>query len=465
MAKDYFQDILPPSDDAKRRSNPTSVAMPADESAERSVPIRTFTDNDGSIHDDEAPVADDAPQRSIRNISMPARSRPVRPMPDMRETPPSEGRRSRWWIWTIAVLCVVVLGVLLLVALRSTTVTVTPRSHTLTFDETSTFTAYPAATAATGTLTYTVQSADFDDSQVVQSTGTVHAEDKASGQITVYNNYQTSPLHFVKTTRFQSADGHIFRTPADVVIPGKSGSTPGQVTITVIADEAGESYNVPAGKFSVPGLKSNATEYAQVYAQSSDAMSGGFVGDKPGVSDSDTASAISAMKGRLQDKAQAAASSTDGSLVFPELMTITYADQPSTTEADGSVRLHEKAHVEIPQLSSDAFANLVAADVAGSPVTLVPGQGFGATLKNATSTTLGSDPIQFTLTGSATIVWKIDNNALAQALAGKQQSAFQAIVTQFPGIEEAHARIEPFWKGSFPTDANKIKIVVGKPQG
>jgi hypothetical protein len=460
MAKDYFQDILPPSDDAKKR--PAAVPMPADESAERSVPIRTFTDNEQAPHDDEVPTSD-APERSIRNISMPTRSRPMRPMPDMRETPPTERGRSRWWLWAIAAVCIVVLGVLLLVALRATTVTITPRSHTLTFDETSTFTAYPAATAATGTLSYAVQSADFEDSEVVKSTGTVHAEDKASGEITVYNNYQTSPLHFVKTTRFESADGHIFRTPADVVIPGKSGSTPGQVTITVIADEPGEGYNVPAGKFTIPGLKSNATEYAQVYAQSAAAMSGGFVGDKPGVSDADKAAALATIKGRLQDKVDAAAHSSDETFVLPGY-TVSYTDLPSTEEAGGSVRLHEKAHVEIPQLSADTFANLVAADVAGSPVTLVPHAGFGAAIKSATSSVLGTDPIQFTLTGSATIVWDIDKDALAQALAGKEQSAFQAIVTQFPGIEEAHARIEPFWKGSFPADPKKIKIVVEDPK-
>ncbi|HVU75812.1 MAG TPA: hypothetical protein VHD38_03185 [Candidatus Paceibacterota bacterium] len=463
MAKDYFQDILPPSDGAKKRPVQAAAEMPADESEERSVPIRTFSDDHPHV-DDDMPQQDEAPQRSIRNISMPMKSRTSRPMPDMRETPPVERGRSRWWLWIIAVLAVVVLGVLVLVAFRATTVTVTPRSHTLTFDDTSTFTAYPVATAATGTLTYSVQTADFEDSEVVKSTGTVHAEDKASGEITIYNNYQTTPLHFVKTTRFESADGHIFRTPADVVIPGKSGSTPGQVTVTVIADKAGEDYNVAAGKFTVPGLKSNATEYAQVYAQSTAAMSGGFVGDKPGVSDADQATALSTIKGRLQDKAQAAASSTDGTLVFPQLMTISYSDEPSTTEAGGSVRIHEKAHVEIPQLSSDAFANLVAADVAGSPVTLRPGSGFGASLKNATSTTRGTDPIQFPLTGSATIVWNIDTTSLATALAGKEQSAFQAIVTQFPGIEEAHARIEPFWKGSFPTDPKKIKIVVQEPQ-
>jgi hypothetical protein len=47
---------------------------------------------------------------------------------------------------------------------------------------------------------------------------------------------------------------------------------------------------------------------------------------------------------------------------------------------------------------------------------------------------------------------------LTEALAGKKQDSFQAIITQFPGVLEAHARIEPFWKNTFPTDPKAIKV-------
>ena len=38
------------------------------------------------------------------------------------------------------------------------------------------------------------------------------------------------------------------------------------------------------------------------------------------------------------------------------------------------------------------------------------------------------------------------------------------IVEGFAGIEEAHARIEPFWKSSFPEDPSAIKIKVKEPE-
>ena len=390
-------------------------------------------------------------------------------MSDMREYPEAAGVPPRksvlagWWIWALAGVCVVVLGVLLLVALRSTTVTVTPRSQAVTFDESSRFTAYPAATVASGMLSYTVQTVDLADSEVVESRGTVHSEDKASGTITVYNDYQTTSFKLVKNTRFQSESGLIFRAPADIVIPGKKGATPGQVSVTVIADQPGEKYNVAAGKFTLPGLKSSAAIYPNIYAKSTAAMTGGFVGDKPGVAPAAMEAAVSAVRTRLESKARGSVAAAAGTVVFPDLVQITYKDEPATPEAGGGVRIHESAHVVTPVFPADALAQTVYADANGASITFTPGSGFAARMTDASSTP-GVDLLQFTLAGSAQLVWNIDSAALQQALAGKDQSAFQAIVTQFPGVQEAHARIEPFWKSTFPVDPAAVKIDVLAPK-
>jgi hypothetical protein len=73
------------------------------------------------------------------------------------------------------------------------------------------------------------------------------------------------------------------------------------------------------------------------------------------------------------------------------------------------------------------------------------------------------DPLKFTLTGKALLVWEVDAAALASALAGRDSDAFQTIVDGFPGVQEAHARIEPLWKKTFPAEASDIKISVVKP--
>ncbi|HEY4522099.1 MAG TPA: hypothetical protein VJH91_00470 [Candidatus Paceibacterota bacterium] len=448
MAKEHFQDIVPASE---RR---------------RPVPIKTRA----SASDDSFDLEDQRPERSIRNISAPRRR-----TPDAREATPgilavSErgGKRPRWILWFLAGISVLFLGAILLVALRHTTVTVTPRSHTAVFDSESRITAFPAVSAATGSLAYTVRTVELTDSEVVPSSGTVRAEYRASATLTVFNNFSTDSVRLLKNTRFESSTGLIFRAPAEVIVPGKRGTTPGQIRITVVADQAGEKYNVAASKFTLPGLKSSGDMFEKVYAQSETAATGGFTGERPGVSQSAMDAAIATLRTRLEKKARDSVGSEagDSAIAFPDLISITYEHLPNTSEAGGGARIHERARVEIPVFLSADFArtvaSTVAADASDSSIRIVGGEGYAAT-GLATSTRLGTDPLQFSLAGSALLVWIVDEEALRQALAGKEKAAFQSIATAFPGIEAARARIEPFWSGSFPKEPADIRIRIEDP--
>lgn len=474
MVKDYFQDITPP----------TGSGMPRPSHAHKPVskPVVDFDaddDLDTEKESREVPIhiaEPSAPVRGIRNIPASRQSRSR--IDDTREIPSVPGmmgggprsrkNSSRWWMWGAAGVALLVLIALGLLAFRKTTVTVTPRSHTIVLSNTTQFVAYPSSTAASGTLAYTVLKSDLTDSEVVQATGTTTSPaSKASGSITVYNAYSSSAVKLVKNTRFETPDGHVFRTPADISVPGQKGTTPGKVQVTVIADQEGDAYNVgPVSRFTLPGLKTSAM-YTKVYASSGSAMSGGSSGvNGPGVAPATLATAISELQSRLRAKIRdtAASQAGAGNTILPDLIEVSYSSQPNTPEAGGSVRVHESAHVEIPVFSTTALAGLVgaavSADTATDSVTMVPGTGFSASLSGTPA--LGTDPISFTLNGQANLIWNVDTNALAQALAGRNQSAFQTIISGFPSIQEAHAKVEPFWKNSFPAAAKDIKIVVTK---
>lgn len=460
MVKDYFQDILQP--DAGKSGN-------------------SFGNGKKGNEPNAEPQS--GSERSIRNITVNPRAPRGRAMSgDVRESPPGTPQalygkprldnKKRLWIWVVAAVSVVVLAVLALFAFRSTTVTITPRSRPVVFDQSIHFNAYPSASAAARALSYTVIANDLEDSAVVASSGTVHAEDRASGTIVVFNEYSVSSVRLIKNTRFATPAGLIFRVPATVVIPGKKGSTPGSVTITVAADQAGEEYNIgPVDKFTLPGLKTSPGMYASVYARSTTSFAGGFVGDRPGVAAGALESARAEVRARLESKARDGARALESATatVFPDLVRITYQSLPATTEAGGGVRIHEKAHVEIPVLAADAFAETVARGV-GENI-----EGINFTLSGSdklvarqgttdAAQTIGTDPIDFTLTGSAMLVWKVDSASLSQALAGREQGAFQAIINGFPSIQEARARIEPFWKGTFPESPSDIKIELAPVQ-
>lgn len=454
MVKDYFQDIVPPQGGTARKKTHATNAQNDNEDErheEVKIPIRA-PEESADIHG-----------RSIRNISIPARTRnPYREGIATAQPPTSRGI-SRFWIWGAAIVCILILIAVLVVALRPTSVTITPRSHTITFSG-QTFSALPESSSLEGVLSYGMHTVNIEDSEVVPSSGKVYAEDKATGNLTVYNNYQTTPLKLVKNTRFSTPSGLIFRAPAEVVVPAKSGSTPGKIQITVVADEAGAEYNVPAGTFKLPGLQSTPSMYRDVYAESSDAFVGGFVGERPGVAAEALESAIATVRSRLAEQAEGSLSQIpQNSLSFPALWQIDYQTLPNTEEAGGGVRIHQVATINIPIFDAKAFAVEVGSTAINasdeSSISLMQGPAFTVAVASSTPL-LGSSPLQFTILGSATLVWGVNVEELRQALAGKDQGAFEAIVGGFSSVQEANARIEPFWKKTFPTDPSKIKVVI-----
>lgn len=449
MANDYFKDIL---------SQPGSANQPP----------APKTSSDAAAN----------PERSIRNISVSPRQRPRVGTGDMREVPPGTAStvdtrqpqgpspKKRVWIWVIAAVSVIVLAVLALFAFRSTTVTVTPRSHAVVLEQGTRFTAFPAAEAAAGALTYTVATNDIEDSAVVESKGKESVNERASGIVEIFNEYSSATVRLIKNTRFATPDGLVFRVPASIIIPGKTGTKPGSVKVTLFADQGGPEYNIgPVERFTLPGLKSSPDMYARVYARSSAAMKGGFTGERPSVLPATLESARAEVRGRLESKARdgARALTNPTAVVFPDLIQISYESLPLTTETGGDVRIHERARVEVPLFSAPGLAQAVArvagADAEDSSVMLAGIDKLNTKRSPTTSSiSLGKDALDFSISGTAQIVWNVDTVALSNALAGLDDSAFQSVINGFPGIQEARARIEPFWKSVFPSDVADISI-------
>ena len=453
MARDYFSEITDDESSSRRaRGRERSVETPAG-----------------------------GGERTIRNISVPSRrhsSLSGKMGGDIRserthEHASSGGggapRRSRIFVWGVAGVSVLALGgVVILMLWSDTTVTVTPRTHQVTFDASTQFTAYPEASASPGGITYTVKTDTFEDSATVPATGVEKAEDRASGTITVYNEYSVSPVRLIKNTRFETPSGLIFKIPASVEVPGLKGATPGQITVTVFADQPGPNYNVaPTERFTLPGLKSTADMFRNVYARSTETFSGGFMGDKPAVSAQALETARNEIRGRLAEKAKAAASSVSEGFAFADLVGISYESLPTTSDSGGA-RVNEKAVVRTivfpGKVFAQAIARAVSADASESSVSLRPQNGFDAKRRGDIPANLGEAPIIFTLFGSATIVWDVDAGAIAEALAGREQSAFKPLVATFSGVEKAEATIAPFWSSTFPSNSSDITIKLVEPK-
>lgn len=116
-----------------------------------------------------------------------------------------------------------------------------------------------------------------------KATGKTNAESKAIGTIIIYNN-QIPPQNqaLVKTTRFQTPDGKIFRTTGNVTIPAakiENGKIiPGTIEANVVADAPGAEYNIGPSEFTIPGFKGS-QKFDAFYGKSILPMQGGSKGD------------------------------------------------------------------------------------------------------------------------------------------------------------------------------------------
>jgi len=145
--------------------------------------------------------------------------------------------------------------------------------------------------------------------QTFESTGKDFLEIKAKGVVKVYNSH-TPPraVALRASTRFLSAEGgKIFRTPEKIYLPPakiSGGKTiPSFKEVQVIAQEAGEEYNIGPSKFSVPGLAGTSLYYT-IWAESEDPMTGGLRKEIKKVSEDDLKNAKSILRENLKKLAE-----------------------------------------------------------------------------------------------------------------------------------------------------------------
>src|SRR3989338_1226753 len=251
--------------------------------------------------DDIVPSGD----RSIRKIAIHRKRASAERKPPKEEEPPRyEGRKrrsSRVGLWIVAFVSIAILGFAFTLLFSGAKVVVTPKQRTVLVD--SQFSAFK--TPSVGELGYEIMTVTKEGSAEAAPSGESNVEEKASGTITIYNDYSTAPQRLIRNTRFQTPEGLIYRINESIVVPGqsKSGTTvsPGSIEVVVYADEAGEKYNIGLTDFTVPGLAGTA-RFTTIYARSKTPMSGGFVGREKVVNEQDGEEAKATLKEALKEE-------------------------------------------------------------------------------------------------------------------------------------------------------------------
>jgi len=420
-------------------------------------------------------------RRSVRNIPVPSRNYRWSGNDDEQQddTPSEPTKRiqkgaklkARWVLWGFVLIALVAMGIAVGISMSGATVTITLK--TAPAEVSFSGTAMIATTTSETYLPYEPITVAGSEKASLDSEGTKRVERRASGTITVYNNFSSASQRLIKNTRFETSEGKIYRIPESIIVPGKkteNGKTiPGSVETTVYADNAGTEYNGGVFNFTVPGFKSSPEKYAGFYAKSKTEITGGFSGTAPFVSaekaNSTRVALRSALEKRLFEEAKKKIS--DDMILFSGGFSVKMSSEPEGETSDKKVLIEEKGIITAFAFPKQTLASYIARRALlrydGAPVFFEKTDDLMFEFLNkADFGKNGDTKVLFSLKGSGVIIWMLEEDEVARALAGKEKSDTVSTLSLYPGINRSSVIIRPFWKSSFPENPQKIKVVTSR---
>ena len=302
-------------------------------------------------------------------------------------------------------------------------------------------------------------------------TGKKDIGEKAKGTITVNNGWSSDPQPLVSGTRFASSDGKIFKTTADVTIPGASATIvngqpqlkAGVGTVAVEADQPGDSYNVPAGKFTIPGLP--ADKQAKIYGQASSAMSGGISKQLTVIAQADLDNLTNQAKTEAVDRIKADLATQAGQdTILPEATETSVKDTKlsgkmgdEASSVSATVTIKARAISYAPAALRTLAADLATAKAPEGRLVSVP------TDANPKLTVTKADydggKLETSVSVDGQSIPKIDTEKIRQGLTGKAPAQVKQAAEGQP-VEDISVELRPSWYKRLPYITRQITVKV-----
>src|SRR3989344_1477850 len=302
------------------------------------------------------------------------------------------------------------------------------------------------------------------------ASGSEHVEREATGVITVYNEYSSSPQVLIQNTRFATPDGKIYRIDEKVTVPGAKivdgKIVSSSIEVPVSADKAGEEYNIgPTSKFRIPGFQGS-PKYEAFYGVSTNLMTGGFVGEVKVSTEDDIAKA----KEDLNSSLKSALRTQIFSGIPTDIRVLDKADESYITkeevnkETDSNGNFTVTAFGEMKAMGfkeADLFAALANKVASESNKDLVL---YSHSLQGSTegygepSLDFKNGKMTFSLNFKSSWVRPFDSEGFKTQAAGKSKSEITSLVYSIPGFKSGGVSLWPIWVRYAPESTEKISV-------
>lgn len=293
---------------------------------------------------------------------------------------------------------------------------------------------------------------------------------KAEGTVRVYNNY-SQPQTLVANTRFQpplekfqpsleKGENPWFRSLERITIDAK-----GYQDVKVIADAAGEKYNITSATFSIPGL-AGTSQYTFVYGKSTESMRGGVSKEIAKVVQEDLDNARAELSKKAEEESKAALKSK-----IPA--DFDFLGEASRTEVLESFSL-AKPGAELEKFNYQVKAKSQALVFKTEDLKKFANEFILSEVATGKKLNQESLKINYTTAASADFeagkmnlsldlevkVYSLtpDEVSLKRALERKPLSEAKVFLENQPEITKVELRSFPFWIKKIPDEEGKIKI-------
>ncbi|MCR4328683.1 MAG: hypothetical protein NUV53_04200 [Patescibacteria group bacterium] len=309
-------------------------------------------------------------------------------------------------------------------------------------------------------------SIDRNVTQLFIATGSKDVKDFAEGKLTIYNAYSSSPQILVATTRFATQDGKIFRLVERTEVPGavvRGGIiTPASITVNVVADQPGESYNVsPTSKLTIPAFKGT-PRYEGFYGELPEGAKGGFVGLKKVPTVADVASAKTKTSEILRASLESLFATTipQGFMVpsGSNSFTVKKLTVNEKTDTNGQFTVFGEATLSAAGFrSADLEALLLGYARENKKDFLVVFKSFSPQFSDV-SFSSENRRVTFTVDTTTVLTPPFSPEEFRASILGLDVTRAQSSVSRIPGLKEGKLSLWPFWLHQVPADATKIII-------
>jgi hypothetical protein len=384
----------------------------------------------------------------------------------------SVGNRSRYGLWVVAAASVLFLLFSFSVVFSGATVAVSPRVEELALSQN--FSAVKDGSSSE--LPFDLVVISGEENKTIEGGEEEDVSTKAVGTVILYNAFGSLPQRLNIDTRLEGSNGKIYKTKKAIVVPGMKGGTPGSVEVEIYAAEAGTEYNSSPLDFKILGFKGT-PKYEKFYGRSKGDIKGGFSGKQRQVSDVEKAKLLEELKSALKLKLSQKARDQmpPGFILFKDAVFLTINEEnfnssSSTNMIPVSVKgtlygilFEEKAltkKIMEKSFPSDKESDVYIKNIRDFSFS-IPG---GATSEESNNVFENLKAFNFHLSGTSSLIWRVDEAKLANDILGKKKKDFNQILSEYPNIASANLSLRPFWKRSLPEKKESIKVVVNYPK-